>query len=296
VNCFRVGTAGWSYEDWRGIVYPKREPRGFDRLELMSALFDANEINSTFYRIPDARQTADWARRVAGNPRFRFTAKLFRGFTHERTAGASDAAAFRDAMAPIDEAGRLGAVLVQYPFSFHDTAENRAGLARTLDLFEALPLAVEFRHASWDGEETEKMLAEREVAWANIDQPRLPGNLGATNRVTAPFAYYRFHGRNAEKWFGESSNVERYDYLYVEEELDPWVSRIREAARRAAAKGVYVILNNHFRGQAVTNALMMQKALTGESRAVPETLLETYPQLSAVAAPSAASPQRRLFS
>jgi uncharacterized protein YecE (DUF72 family) len=198
-------------------------------------------------------------------------------------------------MAPIDEAGRLGAVLVQYPFSFHDTAEYRAGLARTLDLFEAIPLAVEFRHASWDNQETEKLLAEREVAWANIDQPRLPGNLGATDRVTAPFAYYRFHGRNAEKWFGGTSNVERYDYLYVEEELDPWISRIREGARRAATKGVYVILNNHFRGQAVTNALMMQKALTGDSRAVPETLLETYPQLSAVAARAPRAPQGELF-
>jgi uncharacterized protein YecE (DUF72 family) len=260
----------------------------------MSALFDANEINSTFYRIPDARQTADWARRVGGNPRFRFTAKLFRGFTHERDAAVSDAAAFRDAMAPIEEAGRLGAVLVQYPFSFHDTAVNRAELARTLDRFEALPLAVEFRHASWGGQEIALLLAARGVAGVNIDQPRLPGNLGATDRVTASFAYYRFHGRNAEKWFGETSNVERYDYLYSEEELDPWIASIREGARRAAG-GAYVILNNHFRGQAVTNALMIQKALTGESRELPETLIETYPQLSAVAAPAPRAPQGELF-
>jgi len=263
----------------------------------MAALFDTNEINSTFYRIPDARQTADWARRVAFNPRFRFTAKLYRGFTHEREAGTAEEKAFRDAMEPLAGARRLGAVLVQFPFSFHDTAESRGILQGVLERFTTLPLAVEFRHASWDQEDTAKLLSEHGAAFVNIDQPRLSGNLGATNRVTAPFAYYRFHGRNAEKWFGETTNEERYNYLYAETELEPWVGRIRDAAARLEAKGgVYAILNNHFRGQAVANALMLQKELTGETRALPETLLETYPALASIAAPQAgASAQRRLF-
>jgi uncharacterized protein YecE (DUF72 family) len=262
----------------------------------MASLFDTNEINSIFYRIPDARQTAGWARRVGGNPRFAFTAKLYRGFTHEREAGAAEENAFREAMRPLSQAGRLGCVLVQYPFSFHNNVDTRGALERTLDRFAPLPLAVEFRHASWDDEDTVRLLSARGAAFVNIDQPRISSNLGPTNRLTAPFAYYRFHGRNAEKWFGETSNEERYNYLYDERELDPWVARIREGARKAAAKGVYVILNNHFRGQAVTNALMLQKALTGDSRPVPDALLETYPQLARVAAPPTfGASQRKLF-
>jgi uncharacterized protein YecE (DUF72 family) len=295
VNSIRVGTAGWSYEDWNGIVYPARPPRGFDRLGAVAALFDTNEINSTFYRIPDARQTADWVRRVSFNESFRFTAKLYRGFTHERKAGDAEEKAFLEAMRPLQAEERLGAVLVQFPFSFHDDPRHRGELGAILDRFASLPLAVEFRHASWGGDEVARWLSERGAAFVNIDQPRLPDNLPATNRAGAPLAYYRFHGRNAEKWFGpDTSNEQRYDYLYSEEELDPWVERIRDGAVRAGRGGVYAILNNHFRGQAVTNALMLQRELTGETRAVPETLLQNYPQLSRVATP-AEKAQRRLF-
>jgi uncharacterized protein YecE (DUF72 family) len=301
-SSIRIGTAGWSYEDWRGIVYPQHPPRGFDRLASMAALFDTNEINSTFYRIPDARQTSDWARRVAHNARFAFTAKLYRGFTHERDAGSPEEKAFLAAMEPLAREGRLGAVLVQYPFSFHDTADSRAGLSDTLARFRPLPLAVEFRHASWDRDDTARLLEEHGAAFVNIDQPSLTGNLTPGNRVTGPLAYYRFHGRNALKWFGpDTSNEERYNYLYREAELAPWIDRIREAARGLAARGaatrkagVFVILNNHFRGQAVANALMLQKELTGETRSAPETLLTTYPVLAGFAAPPAQD-QRKLF-
>jgi uncharacterized protein YecE (DUF72 family) len=262
----------------------------------MAGLFDTNEINSTFYRIPDARQSASWARRVSGHPRFRFTAKLYRGFTHEREAGASDREAFLEAMKPLEAEGRLGAVLVQFPFSFHDTAPSRETLGRILGEFQRLPLAVEFRHSSWDREETARLLSEHGAAFVNIDQPALAGNLGATSRVTAPLAYYRFHGRNAEKWFGDTSNEERYNYFYSEAELSPWVGRILEAAARASPRtSVYAILNNHFRGQAVANALMLQKELTGEARTAPRSLLEAYPQLSGVASAPEEEGQRPLF-
>ncbi|HEY7113590.1 MAG TPA: DUF72 domain-containing protein [Thermoanaerobaculia bacterium] len=302
-NILRVGTAGWSYEDWSGIVYPGRPPRGFDRLAAMAALFDSNEINSTFYRIPDARQTADWARRVDFNARFRFTAKLFRGFTHEKEPGAGDGKAFREAMHPLVSEGRLGAVLVQFPYSFHGTAENRTRLVSLLEKLEGLPLAVEFRHDSWDSDGTARLLSEREAAFVNIDQPDLPGNLRPTNRVTSSIAYYRFHGRNTPKWFGpDTSNVERYNYLYSPDELAPWLERIRDGARRAAERaaassrdgGAYAILNNHFRGQAVANALELQEALTGRRRPAPDSLFETYPALAKVADRAAAG-QRRLF-
>jgi uncharacterized protein YecE (DUF72 family) len=299
-----VGTAGWSYEDWNSIVYPARPARGFDRLGLMASLFDTNEINSSFYRIPTPRMTADWARRVAHNRRFAFTAKLFRGFTHERKSGAEDRKAFAQAAEPLAQAGRLGSLLAQFPFSFHDSAGNRRWLEDLLEKFSSFPLAVEFRHASWNTEETRGLLARHRAAFVNIDQPQLEGNLPPTSHVTAPLAYYRFHGRNTPKWFGpDTSNEERYNYLYSEKELTPWAGRIRQAGEELAstreqdpaARGVYVILNNHFRGQAVANAIQLQTMLTGEVRDVPETLRETYPALLPVTTAAAIGPQRNLF-
>lgn len=283
----RIGTAGWSYEDWVGIVYPDKPPRGFDRLAWMASVFDTNEVNSTFYRIPSSRMTREWARRVAHNPRFAFTAKLYRGFTHERESGDADRRAFRDAMMPLLESGRLGSVLAQFPMSFHCTPENRMLLERILDRFADLPMAAEFRHKSWDVPEVLTLLEERGAAFVNIDQPHFRDTLRATNHVTAPFAYYRFHGRRWEKWFGpNTSNEERYDYLYSDKELAPWVERIRAGAEQAEARtggrtagGAYAILNNHFRGQAVANALELQGTLLGRAAAVPETLLATYPSL-----------------
>lgn len=299
----RVGTAGWAYDDWNGIVYPEKPGRGFDRLGLMASLFDTDEINSTFYRIPDARMTADWARRVSHNPRFAFTAKLFRGFTHERKAGAEDERAYALAVEPLAAAGKLGCVLAQFPFSFHNTPENRDWLEKLLGKFPELPFAVEFRHATWNAPETLDLLARRDAAFVNIDQPRLDGNLPATSHVTGPVAYFRFHGRNAAKWFGpDTSNQERYNYLYSEKELAPWVDRIRRAqgalsegdAGESPGQSVYAILNNHFRGQAVANALELDNRVNGRFQTAPETLLQTYPLLAAVARPPAAK-QRALF-
>jgi uncharacterized protein YecE (DUF72 family) len=314
----RVGTAGWLYDDWKGIVYPGAGR--LDKLSLMSSLFDTNEINSTFYRIPEPPQTRDWSRRVAHNRRFAFTVKLYRGFTHERKAGVAEEKAFLQALEPLREDGRLGCVLVQFPMSFHNTPEERETLRGLLGRFDEIPLAVEFRHDSWDQPEVRQLLAERSAAFVNIDQPGIRGNLPPTSYVTAPVAYYRFHGRNVEKWFGpDTSNEQRYNYLYSERELVPWVERIRSAAsdlareqtgagdlavaegvprshrgREDPARGVYAILNNHFRGQAVANAVELQKLLTGEVRKIPDTLARTFPTLAgaATAEPPA---QRRLF-
>jgi uncharacterized protein YecE (DUF72 family) len=283
------------YKDWEGIVYPPPR-RGFDRLAFMASLFDTNEINSTFYRIPPASMTREWARRVAHNPKFLFTAKLYRGFTHERNAMGEDGKAVRAAMEPLAEAGRLGCVLVQLPMSFHATPENRAVLEKIFEVFSAFPLVAEFRHFSWGTPATIRLLEDAGVGFANIDQPRLKGNLPATAHVTGPVAYYRFHGRNAAKWFGpHTSNEERYDYLYSERELEPWVERIREGTARRPEANAFAVMNNHFRGQAVANALQLQQMLTGEIREAPESLRETYPDVARVTTLQPGAPQRTLF-
>jgi uncharacterized protein YecE (DUF72 family) len=290
----RVGTAGWIYKDWEGVVYP---PGGrFDRLGLMASLFDTDEINSTFYRIPPPSMARDWTKRVAHNPRFRFTAKLFRGFTHERNATVEDGKAVRLSLGALADADRLGAVLVQVPMSFRATEENRAMLQALFEKFSTFPLAAEFRHASWDTADTLRWLEDRGVGFVNIDQPRLKGNLPATAHVTGAVAYYRFHGRNAAKWFGhDTSNEERYNYLYSEKELVPWVERIREGRDLRPEANAYAILNNHFRGQAVANAIQLQHMLTGERRSVPESLARIYPSMVAATQPLPPAPQRSLF-
>jgi uncharacterized protein YecE (DUF72 family) len=300
MSSLRVGTAGWSYEDWNGIVYPASPPRGFDRLAFHASAFDTNEINSSFYRIPDPRMTRDWARRVSHNARFAFTVKLFQGFTHARDAGEKEKREFRRALEPLEEAGRLGALLIQLPVSFREGPESRERLDRVLRDFSGLPKAVEFRHSSWDTPDTVQRLAEHGAAFVNIDQPWLGENLRVTNHRAGPLLYYRFHGRNASEWFSPNTTVEkRYDYLYAERELAPWAERIAEAMEKEPDKPAFAILNNHFRGQAVANAVQLRHLLTGEMGTVPETLLTAFPALqsAAKAAPpvAAKAAQRKLF-
>lgn len=301
MSSLRIGTAGWSYDDWNGIVYPPSPPRGFDRLALLASMFDTNEVNSTFYRIPDARMTEGWVRRVAHNPRFAFAVKLFQGFTHARDAGEREKSDFLRALQPLRDAGRLGAVLIQLPVSFRAGSESRERLEKILLGFPALPLAVEFRHSSWDRPETVDLLARHGAAFVNIDQPWLGENLRATDHSEGPLVYYRFHGRNAQEWFSKNTTVEkRYDYLYEPRELAPWAERISDAGRKDPEKPVFAILNNHFRGQAVANAVQLRHLITGEAGTVPETLRGAYPALEGITRPlPAATPlragQRKLF-
>jgi uncharacterized protein YecE (DUF72 family) len=165
----RVGPAGWSYPDWEGQVYPTPKPRGFDPLSYLAQYFETIEINSTFYRIPAPKLTETWVTRVSTNPHFRFTAKLWQGFTHEGQASAQDAAAFEQAMAPLHEAGTLGAVLLQFPYRFHHTPENRAVLRRLAETFRDYPLVLEIRHRSWDRPQVYEFLQELGMGFCNID-------------------------------------------------------------------------------------------------------------------------------
>ncbi len=287
----RVGVAGWSYPDWEGIVYPKT-PR-FDGLSFLSTFFDTLEINSSFYRIPAARTTSSWAKRVRANPEFRFTLKLYQGFTHERTATANDERLFFEAVAPLSDAGVLGAVLLQFPWSFKNDSESGDYLSATLERFARHPLVVEVRHASWNQPEFYAFLVERGVGFCNIDQPLIGRSLAPSDRATGPVGYVRLHGRNYRDWFREDAGRDaRYDYLYSEEELDPWVEKISEVS--GTASSTYVITNNHFRGQAVVNALQIRSRVEKRKVKAPGRLVEHYPVLAKSAEPDS-SPQPRLF-
>ncbi|MEA2568683.1 MAG: hypothetical protein QOI24_684 [Acidobacteriota bacterium] len=270
----RIGPAGWSYKDWEGTVYPPHRGK-FDHLAYLSSFFDTIEINSPFYRIPPPAHAKSWVRRVSTNPDFQFTTKVFRGFTHESAALAeADVKAFRHYLDPLMDAKKLGAVLLQFPWSFRNSPESRVKLVDLFEAFDAYPRALEVRHASFQDDDFFDFLREHDVAWVNVDQPLFSDSVKPSDVVTGPVAYARLHGRNYEKWFAHAESWERYNYLYSPEELAPWTKRIEKMAKE---KETFVVTNNHFRGQAIVNAAELKRSL-GQDGRVPPTLNETYPE------------------
>ena len=270
----RVGPAGWSYKDWQGIVYPPGASSRFDPLSYLAGYFDTIEVNSSYYRIPPVTHPKSWVKRVQSNENFRFTTKLYKGFTHDAGMPSSEEVdAYRAYLDVLAEAGRLGAVLVQFPWSFKNDEASRSRLEQVLEQFGAYPLAVEVRHGSFQNEEFTRYLEGSGVALTMIDQPLFGDSVRPSEVVTGPLGYVRFHGRNYEKWFQHEESWERYDYLYTEKELAPWVERID---RMAEKKDVYVVTNNHFRGQAIVNAVDLKRSL-GQDAEAPPPLRQAYP-------------------
>ena len=274
----RIGSAGWSYKDWWGIVYPAQKPRGFHELSFLAQYFDTVEINVTFYRPLSPKTAAAWLERIADNKRFRFTAKLWRGFTHDRNATQADEQEFKDGLAPLLEAGSLGALLLQFPWSFHNTPENRDYVARLRARFQDYPLVLEVRHASWSEPGILDLLEQLNLGLCNIDQPLFKRSVKPTALATSGIGYIRLHGRNYQSWFTENKHVgERYDYLYSVRELEPWLDRIKTVEH--ATKDTYVVTNNHYLGKAVVNAVEISSILKAEPVPVPPQLIEKYPEL-----------------
>ncbi|HEY3024983.1 MAG TPA: DUF72 domain-containing protein [Pyrinomonadaceae bacterium] len=291
----RIGPAGWSYKDWNGIVYPRSPGAEFDPLAYLARFFDTIEINSSFYRPPTAETAQSWAARVAQNPNFRFTAKLHKLFTHSRgKATANDEKDFRLGIDPLAEAGKLGAILIQFPWSFKNEMEERQYLVQLLERFKDYPRVVELRHASWNSATIYQTLEDLGVGFCNIDQPLFAKSIKPSATSTSMVGYVRLHGRNYQNWFREEAGPEeRYDYLYSPDELEPWIARIKEIAKQT--KETYVITNNHFRGQAVTNALEVKAVIEEERVPGPAPLLELYPRLIESIVPEAANDQPTLF-
>jgi uncharacterized protein YecE (DUF72 family) len=298
----RVGTAGWSYKDWDGIFYPPgMQQRKQHALEYLARFFDTTEINTSFYGPLKPELAKLWCRKVAAvNPRFLFTAKLYRAFTHSPIAviGPTSAATIRptdedeirtrEGLDAIASEGRLGALLIQFPVSFKNTSLNREYLDLLLRQFREYPRVVEVRHSSWDNPETLAAFTQKNVAFCNIDQPVLGRSLPPTEHVTAPIAYVRLHGRNYDHWFvdrgSDSDNRnDRYNYLYPQKELEGWTQRIKNVAIKTQT--TYVIANNHFESKAAVNALELKAMVTGTRVLAPPTLIQKYPELRNIADP-----------
>ncbi len=299
----RIGTAGWSYKDWDGIFYPSgMQRRKQHPLEYLARFFDTTEINTSFYGPLKPEWAKLWCRKVAAvNPKFLFTAKLYRAFTHSPGAGLQptsaasirptddDEARTREGLDALANEGRLGALLIQFPISFKNTSLNREYLERLLRQFIEYPRVVEVRHSSWNDAATLASFTQKDVGFCNIDQPLLGRSLAPTEHVTGAIGYIRLHGRNYENWFSDRDSEtdnrnDRYNYLYKASELEGWKEKILSVAERA--QSTYVITNNHFESKAGVNALELKAMISGRRVPAPPTLIEKYPDLRKVADPA----------
>ena len=266
-------------------------------LEYLARFFDTAEINTSFYGPLKPELAKLWARKVSAiNPRFLFTAKLYRAFTHspiavmEPTSAATirpsddDEIKTREGLDALANEGKLGALLIQFPVSFKNTSLNREYLERLLRQFIEYPRVVEVRDSSWNNPDTLAEFARQNVAFCNIDQPVMGKSLAPTEHVTGPIAYVRLHGRNYDQWFDSDNRNDRYNYLYKEGELDEWKERIENVAQRAQT--TYVITNNHFESKAGVNAIELKSMINGKRVPAPPTLIQKYPELRKFADPA----------
>ena len=297
-NSLYIGTAGWSYPHWKGVVFPNSMPQGMHPLELLARSLDAVEINSSFYQPLKPEIATLWAKKVERNPRFLFTAKLHQRFTHQRILEDSEITAFKEGLWPLRRAGKLGALLMQFPWAFRLTAENREFLIRLRRAFHEFPLVAEMRHASWLAEEAIGTFLDYRIGFCNIDQPEYTSAMPPTAYLTSGVGYVRLHGRNPRNALGgferrgeASTRLRQHDYLYSEAELEEWAKRIEKIGKFAEA--TFVIFNNDAAGKSVVNALQLQSLIEGRAVA-PRELRRKYPMQLERFAP-ARFEQQRLF-
>ena len=247
---FRIGTSGYSFADWVGPFY-RPGTKSAEMLDCYSEVFPVSEVNFTYYRMPSARTLASLARRTP--PGYAFWVKAHQSMTHQRDR--SSVPAYLDGLAPLQEAGKLTGVLLQFPQSFHRTVAHRQYLADLAGDLEGTALAVEFRHRSWQHESTYEGLAARGITLVVPDVPAIEDLFACPPRRTTEQAYLRLHSRNADLWYAGA--VERYDYRYSDEELrellDAWQDTL------AGANKAFVLFNNCHRGQAAENAQAFQR-------------------------------------
>ena len=279
----QVGVAGWSYADWSGRVYPSKKPASFSPLQYLSQYIDCMELNSSFYAYPTAKNCSSWVSQL-DHRSLSFTVKLHRDFTHAHEPWSSPkqfdrhANAFLEELEPLRVAGRLRLLLVQFPFSFARTRENRARLDQIALAFSSEKLVVELRHRSWFEPQVLDRFAARSISIATLDMPTASDHPPQHHQSTGAIGYLRLHGRNAEHWFrAESTRNQRYDYLYTAQELDDQAATARKLEE--THDEVYVITNNHFEGQAVANALQLRARLTGQKPKAPAVLRNAFPHL-----------------
>jgi len=300
LNEVRIGTSGWNYPSggygpWTGVFYPLKQgqaipgkKRKFDELEYYAERFNTVEINNTFYRPPAAKTSQSWATRTPEG--FEFSLKLFQQFTHKRDVTQKDVDDFKRGLEPLAEAGKLGALLCQFPASFKRDDESVAYLTWLLKTFVDYRLAVELRHRSWSDRfgQTIALLNEHDAAFVHIDEPKFRTSIRQNQLPNiSTFYYLRAHGRNAKKWWHHEHKDERYDYLYSAAEMAEF-SETLKAVRQIVPK-TYAYMNNHADAKSVANAVELKHFLDEPIEGTyPDEFIARYPDVKAIVSAAAA--------
>ena len=260
----KIGTSGFSFQDWKGTVYPvsiqERDMLSFYEKELG---FNLLEVNFTYYTLPSQKSFAAMSKKVSKE--FEFTVKAFKGMTHEirdkETRKMIDNREtfekFKYSLIPLIEDGKLGCVLAQFPYGFFPNRENFDYLERFKQEMADIPLVFEFRNQRWLKEGTFQFLERRDIGFCIVDEPKLQKLMPYLPRATSKLGYFRLHGRNPN-WFNSPISV-RYNYLYKEEELKGFIPDIKDISRKTGR--TLVLFNNCYSGYAAKNAAQMAKLL-----------------------------------
>jgi uncharacterized protein YecE (DUF72 family) len=245
---------------------------------------DVIEINSTFYRPPDARTAASWAQRTADCPGFFFTAKIHQDVTHRGEITPEMVRAFHEGLRPLTAEGRLKHLLAQFRYDFADNGAARAHLERLRSGFgDITHLTLELRHISWEAPDALAFLGGLGVSVANLDYPTARNSFNLPQSGVGEHAYLRLHGRNAAAWFDKGAGRDQtYNYLYSRAELEGIRGRAWDIAKMSSS--LTVVANNHYQGKEMVNALQLKSMLAGQKVPAPAGLLEKYPELREYAA------------
>jgi uncharacterized protein YecE (DUF72 family) len=281
----RIGTCSWADESLTKYFYPPSVKGAEERLRYYAERFDVVEANSTYYRLPDREMVQKWADRTPDG--FVMHVKAFGVMTRHpvkveqlptdlredaprdergrvdrppREFRAEVFRRFHDALEPLRETRKLGAILMQFPPYVVPKPATLDYLEWAREQLGGDEMLVEFRHASWlDDEhraETLAFLERNHMTYVIVDAPRSDARnvLPTVVATTSATAYVRFHGRNAETWNKRTgSAAERFDYLYSEDELREWVEPLSELAGRSDT--VYAMFNNNGRSTIPTPGL-----------------------------------------
>jgi len=293
----RAGTASWTDPTMTaaGVFYPEGASSAEERLRYYASRFSVVEVDATYYALPQDAMSRRWVERtpdgfvfdvkahalMTGQPSetkrlpkpirealpepLREKARLYPRDLPDEVAG-EIWAAFRRGIDPLVEAGKLGAVFLQFPRWVFPSNETRDHILRARERLGGLPVAVEFRHGSWfnekNAERTVRFLTDHAIPYVVVDEPQgfkssVPPVVAATSPALAVF---RFHGRRAETWEKRDvPPVERFRYLYDEDELADWVPAIGDTARKTGE--THVLMNNCFSNYGTTNALEIARLL-----------------------------------
>jgi len=280
-----IGTAGWSYKDWVHVFYPKNQSDSFDWLQFYSNYFNFVEVNTSYYVYLNPKIVDNWLRKLDDTKDFTFTLKLHNDFTHSHNFSKLKIDSVLQNLNQLNDAERLSGLLIQFPYSFQFNDANMNYMKKIVEIFDGYKLYVEVRHKSWQSKKA------KTITFCTVDLPTLGESIDFSPIVGNNSMYIRFHGRNEDVWkksnnFGKDKTYEeqnaRYEYLYSPGELISIKRRIQEVDD--SVKDIYIVMNNHPKGNAVANAFELLNLLKDREKvSIPQTTVNSFGRLKVIA-------------